>query len=207
MPKPRKTTSKAKLEERIAGLFSAPAAEVANAGANQGSLPPGVTAPTPLLASSGRGIGETVFFVTFRLGDQHWAVPLDRVQRILRMVAVIPVPEEPAWVAGAINMHGRVVPALHLGRRLGGTVHEPGLNDRLIVVRAREDVAALIVDEVTDVAGIPAEQVALPPEPLSESPFLSAVIRQGESLVMVIDVTRLMLTGTPSTSGELGGEA
>jgi len=200
MPKRRKARSKASLDQRLEGLFSNSKGDGRDAEPSGGAVPP-VAPDVVSRTSSARsvvpapGLEGTIYFVTFRLGSRLWGVPLDRVERILRMVAIIPVPEEPAWVAGAINMHGRVVPVVHLGRRLGGPVRDPGLSDRLVVVRTAEDVAALIVDEVTDVAGVPASQVVSPPEPLRESPFLESVIRRDESLVMVIDVTRLVRTG------------
>jgi len=203
MPKRRKARSKASLGQRLEGLFSNSKGDGRDAepsGIAVPAVPPTVASRTGSAGSAVQapGIEGTVYFVTFRLGSRLWGVPLDRVERILRMVAIIPVPEEPSWVAGAINMHGRVVPVVHLERRLGGTVREPGLSDRLVVVRTAEDVAALIVDEVTDVAGVPASQVVSPPEPLRESPFLDSVIRRDESLVMVIDVTRLVRMGDAS---------
>ena len=48
-------------------------------------------------------------FVGFSVADQVYAFGLDQVDQILRMVEVTKVPEEPDWVAGAINLHGTQV--------------------------------------------------------------------------------------------------
>lgn len=208
MPRPRSAANRATLNERIESLFSSPSSppsgEIALTDPGQ--------APTANHSAAGVGAGRarfvdavdgTAHFVTFRLGDRLCAVPLSSADRILRMVSIIPIPEEPPWIAGAINMHGRVVPVLHLGKRLGYTNHRPRLDDRLVVIRAANGVAALIVDDVTEIAGVPETEVVAPPEPLCESPFLYAVIRRGESLVMVIDVARIIHTAATGSEGAM----
>jgi chemotaxis signal transduction protein len=50
------------------------------------------------LAAPGRASAS--HFVGFRLGGQSYALPLDHVERALRMVAVPHVPESPPWVVG-----------------------------------------------------------------------------------------------------------
>ena len=44
--------------------------------------------------------------VIFLLDEQRYAVPMDSVERVIRAVAVTPVPETPEFVLGLINMAG-----------------------------------------------------------------------------------------------------
>jgi len=131
-------------------------------------------------------------FVGFRVGRRHYALPLDCVSRVLRMVAVTPVPEAPSWVAGAINLHGQVVPAVDLRQRLGEPPRAPTPSDRLLVVEILGRTTAFIVDETTEVLAAPAQQTGPPPEPLPQSDLLAAVIRWREELVLVLDAARLL---------------
>jgi len=131
-------------------------------------------------------------FVGFRLEGQRYALPLDRVERALRMVAATPVPEALPWVAGVINLHGRVVPMVDLRQRFGQPSRKPHLDDRLLVVQAQEQTMALMVDEVTEVLEVPANQVEPAPASLSQSRPLAAVIRRDEELILVLNVARLL---------------
>jgi len=90
------------------------------------------TAPSKPVGFEGEG---SVHLVSFRLGRQLYALPLDHVERALRMVVVIPVPEAPTWVLGVIDLHGRVVPVVDLRQRFGQPPKEPDLDDRLLVVQ------------------------------------------------------------------------
>lgn len=131
-------------------------------------------------------------FVTFRLEPQGYAFPLAHVERALRMVAVTTVPQAPAWVAGVVNFHGQVIPVVDLRRQLGHPVRAFQPDDRLLVVSARERMLALVVDQVGQVLSLPAAEVAASAEPLSRSRPLSAVVREGEELILVLDPARLL---------------
>ena len=133
-------------------------------------------------------------FVCFRLGSQRYALPLDHVEQALRMVAVTPVLEAPAWLAGVINLHGRVIPVADLRLRFGHPARTPALSDRLLIVQTPGRRVACIVDEVTAVLEMPAHQVTPPPEPLSRSRPLAAVLRRDEELILVLDAARLLPT-------------
>ena len=56
-------------------------------------------------------------FVVFRLDEQHYAVPLSVVERIVRMVDITPVPKTPEIVLGVINVQGSVIPVVDIRRR------------------------------------------------------------------------------------------
>jgi purine-binding chemotaxis protein CheW len=135
---------------------------------------------------------DLVHLVGFRLGRQLYALPLDHVERALRMVAVTPVPEAPPWATGVIDLHGQVVPVVDLRQRFDQPPKAPALDDCLLVVQTQEQTIALVVDEVTEVLEVPAQQVEPPAEPLSRSRPLVAVVRRGEGLILVLDATRLL---------------
>ena len=131
-------------------------------------------------------------FVGFRLDRQCYALPLDHVERALRMVAVTPVPEAPPWVAGVINLHGRVIPMLDLRQRFGQPSREPHPDDRLLVVQTLERTMALMVDEVTEVLEVLAHQVEPSYGFLPDSRPVAAVIRRDEDLILVLDAAGLV---------------
>ena len=145
----------------------------------------------PTLSAESAG-GNLAYFIGFRLDWHLYALPLDHVERALRMVAVTPVPEAPPWVAGVINLHGRVIQVVDLRQRFGQPTREPHPDDRLLVVQGLERTMALIVDEVTEMLEVPAHQVELPTGPLSRSRPLVGMIRGDEGLILVLDAARLV---------------
>jgi len=78
--------------------------------------------PDDATASNSFRHGSVHSLVIFRLDNQDDALHLTAVERVLRMVAVSPLPMAPAIVLGVINFHGRVIPVLDLQRRVSSTL-------------------------------------------------------------------------------------
>lgn len=106
--------------------------------------------------------GSVYRLVTFRLDRQRYALHLPVVERVLRMVAVSPLPRAPAIVLGVINFHGQVIPVLDLQRRFGLSSHNYVLSSTLLVARTNRRTMALPVDEVLGVQEVAAEIITLP---------------------------------------------
>lgn len=130
--------------------------------------------------------------VTFRLAGQIYGLPLDNVERAVRMVAVTPTPESATGLCGVINIHGEVIPVLDLRSRLGRPFKEPGLDDRMLILRSGERAAAVTVDEVAEVMTVSSREMEPATGTAYESRLLAAVIRREEGLILMLDAGRLM---------------
>ncbi len=126
--------------------------------------------------------------VLFRLGDVDYALPLDRVVEILRMVAITPVPESPRAVAGVIDLRGRVIPVLDLRRRLGMADRPYDLRTPILVAEHDGRVVGLVADEVVQMLPVPAEEIDGPETLGRPAPAVEAVARPGGRLVLVLDL-------------------
>jgi purine-binding chemotaxis protein CheW len=137
---------------------------------------------------SGRGTAQ---FVVFRVEQREYALPLEHVLHVLRMVAVTPVPEAPAWLLGVINWHGRVIPVMDLRVRLGLPALPAGLGSPLLLFQNSDGVAALLADEVVEVLSPPPQARDRPDERLGAGHALTALLRWGDRLILVLDPARL----------------
>jgi purine-binding chemotaxis protein CheW len=57
--------------------------------------------------------------LTFQAGDETLAIEVLDVKEIIEIEAITRVPMMPAFIAGIINLRGRVVPVVDLSKRLG----------------------------------------------------------------------------------------
>ena len=99
-----------------------------------------------------------------RLGRREYALPLDCVVEVVRIAALIPVPDAASFVLGLLDLRGRVVPVLDLRLRLPAT--EPGLSTSICVVEVGGRAFGLVADGVTDVRPLaaPVERLEVVPE-------------------------------------------
>ncbi len=143
-------------------------------------------------------VGELNSYVSFSLGNRFFALSLKYVDRAVRMVSITPVPDTPIWMAGVINLHGKVIPVLNLRRRLGLSDRQAVVDDHILIIQAQGQSMGVMVDQVTEVLEVPQHQMETASTSLSRTLPTEAVIRRNGDLILALDVTWLL-----QTEGEL----
>lgn len=87
-------------------------------------------------------------FIVFLLDEQRFALPCSDVKRIVRVVAITPVPDIPKGMLGVINMQGQLIPVLDIRQRLGLKPAESQLDDLLVIVENQEQIMTFIANQV-----------------------------------------------------------
>ncbi len=82
------------------------------------------------------------------LQEQLYAIPIEAVQEVINFMQPIRLPLSPDFVAGIINLRGRVTPLLHLEQMLCSQ-HTDITDDSFIVICHRKGIqVGLIVDKI-----------------------------------------------------------
>lgn len=113
-------------------------------------------------------------------------MPISQVQEIIRYTAPRTVASADPVVCGVISLRGRIVPVLDLGLRLGLARADAGEDSKIVIVEVGEDIAGLIVDDVTEVLTVHDEQLDDAP-PAVHSDCLAGVAKVGERLVVILE--------------------
>ncbi|MBS2024608.1 MAG: chemotaxis protein CheW [Deltaproteobacteria bacterium] len=126
---------------------------------------------------------------TFLVEGLLFGVEVTRVQEVIRHQEMTPVPLSPGVVSGLINLRGRIVTALDLRLRLGLSArpaHELPTN---VVVRHKEGLVSLLVDEIGDVVEVDEASFEHPPETLAEGAraLISGVYKLEPQLLLLLD--------------------
>ena len=133
--------------------------------------------------------------VTFALGDDHFALDVREVERVLRWREPVPVPRLPGWVAGVVEHAGRTLPLVDLRRRFELPAAPADVEPRVLVVQpAAGERVGVVVDRVVDVSAVGAGRLDAAPalfRGLSRD-YLHGVLRRDGRLVIVLDGTRLL---------------
>jgi purine-binding chemotaxis protein CheW len=127
-----------------------------------------------LLADAGRETGAMTDaeggskaverFVVFRLGDEHYGLPIAAVDEVARRPeSLTRVPRAPAFVDGVMNLRGAVIPVIDQRRRFtaGGGAEEG--RGRVVVLTIEGLRAGLAVDAVTEILSVPTAELAPAP--------------------------------------------
>jgi purine-binding chemotaxis protein CheW len=155
------------------------------------SLP---TRPASVHASPSGATADLTTLVSFTVGDDLLAAPVETVERVLRWVQPASLPQLPDWLEGVIPHGGRMVPVVDLRRRFGRENDAVTSATRIIVFNAGADWLGAVVDAVLEVITVDATTIDAPPPVVRglSGQYLLGLTKRDERVVLVLDAARLL---------------
>jgi purine-binding chemotaxis protein CheW len=137
-------------------------------------------------------------YLTFGLGEEKFAIPVDHVQEVVELGQVTKVPNAPHYMIGIINLRGRILPLLDTKLKLGLPATEKSKKSRIMVLEipTSEDKSLHIgamVDVAREVVEISARDIQNAPEVedlKSSAPIIGIVNNHGD-ITMIMDITKV----------------
>ena len=102
--------------------------------------------------------------IAFTLGDQEFCIEVMSVREIRSWTPATILPHSPGHVRGVINLRGVVLPVMDLAERLGLAPAEPSDASVIIVTQIGNQIIGLLVDLVSDIFTVSAEDVHAAPD-------------------------------------------
>ncbi len=136
-----------------------------------------------------RYIAKPGQFLTFVLRGQSYGVPIETVREINRITGIAPVPKTPAYVAGVINLRGKVIPVVDLGLRFEFSEVSITKESCIIVIESNHGQVGTIVDAVSGVVTLAGDQIEPPPH-LGDADKTSFIIGMGKTendVIILVD--------------------
>ena len=143
--------------------------------------------------------------IVFQLMDKEYAISVDVVQGIEKMLSISRVPKTPSYVKGVLNLRGAVTPIVDLRARFGLDVKETDDSTRIIIVTLEDYDVGLIVDAANDVLDIPVESIEPQPEVVGsvEVDFISGVAKVEKRLLVMLNLDKVLEPIKRVTSDDL----
>lgn len=134
-------------------------------------------------------------WVSFELAGEIYALPVERLQEVLRVTSITRVPHAPNPIRGITNMRGRVLAVVDLRVRLGLPSAELDPQNRILVVASRDHWIGLLVDSARQVVKVLPSTVQPPPSDVmtERSDFIRGLCQVEDELVILLDVDRVLL--------------
>ncbi|MGN7386794.1 chemotaxis protein CheW [Sporosarcina sp. SAFN-015] len=143
--------------------------------------------------------------IVFQLMDKEYAVVVDVVESIEKLISITKVPKTPSYIKGVINLRGVVTPIVDLRERFGMEVKTLDDSSRIIIVSLEEFEVGLIVDSANDVIDISVDSIEPQPEVVGsiESEFISGVAKVGKRLLVMLNLEKVLQPVKRVTTDEI----
>lgn len=138
--------------------------------------------------------------LVFKIEDINYGVPIMEVSEINGLMKVTPLPNTPDYIKGVINLRGKIMPVLDLRLKFGMSEKEYDIETCFIILNLTvgniKKQMGMIVDNVSEVFDIPAEEIDSPPEygTGTEGGFLNGIGKIKGKLVMLLNIKKIVNT-------------
>ncbi len=95
-------------------------------------------------------ITGTSQYLTYKLGDEVFALEIGKVREVLDFPTITKVPRMPEFMRGVINLRGSVVPVADLRLKFGMTRTEKTVNTCVIIVEVEVDGQMTVLGALAD---------------------------------------------------------
>jgi len=133
-------------------------------------------------------------FLTFTLGKEEYGIDILRVQEIRGYDAVTTLANMPEFIKGVINLRGIIVPIVDM--RIKFNLGHADYNELTVVIilNVAGRVIGMVVDGVSDVITLNADQTKPAPEFGStlDTKYVTGIGTVDERMLILVDIEKLM---------------
>jgi purine-binding chemotaxis protein CheW len=133
-------------------------------------------------------------FSTFYVGGALCGIDILNIQEINKNFEITKVPQAADYVEGILNLRGRIVTIIDLGKKLGLEPASKAKDNRNIIVNSEDEHIGLLVDSIADV--VLAKSSAIEPAPSNiggvKGKFFEGVLKTETSLIGILDINEVL---------------
>lgn len=147
------------------------------------------------MASEDQVVSEgEVQVVAFKLRNEEYGFSILNVQEIKGLTDITRVPFAPDFIKGVINLRGSVLPVIDLKKRLNLEDTPYTANTRIVIVQYDEVSVGMLVDAVTEVRTIDANDIdnsrAINTD--SSNKFISGIGKVDGRLIIQLNISEII---------------
>ena len=142
-------------------------------------------------STTSQGVNE---FLTFRLGKEEYGIEILKVQEIRGYDSITQIANAPEFIKGVVNLRGIIVPIIdmRIKFRLGNADYDQFTV--VIILNVSGRVMGIVVDGVSDVISLGADQMRPTPGfgSVIDTEYIMGLGTVDERMLILIDIEKLM---------------
>jgi purine-binding chemotaxis protein CheW len=158
-------------------------------------------------------ITETRQYMTFKLGDELFAIDVAQVREVLEVSSITRVPTAPEYMRGVVNVRGKATPVVDLRLRFGLPKGADTVNTRIMVMELELDGEAAVLGAVADSVH---EVIELDPGNINPPPriamrwrtdFIQGMGKRGDDFIIILDINAVFSSEQVALVKDVAAEA
>ncbi len=137
-------------------------------------------------------ISSALQIVCFKIGNEEYGIDILQVQEILKIPKITKLPKAKAHLLGVIDLRGKVIPVIDLGRKFG-IVADLSASGRAIVVDINGKQVGLAIDSVSHVVKVNSGEIEPPPPVVKgiSGKYIVGIAKLQTGFVVILDINQI----------------
>jgi len=134
-------------------------------------------------------------YMLFNLAEQEYGINILKIQEVISMMPITPIPHVPHFIKGVINIRGKVIPIMDLRLKLGIKSADYTTATCIIIVRTENIFIGFIADSFSGMLNIKRKDIENVPESLgfgSNTDYISGIAKSSEKLKILINIDKIV---------------
>jgi purine-binding chemotaxis protein CheW len=141
-----------------------------------------------------KGKMELLELATFYVGEALCGIDILNIQEINKQTDVTTVPQSSDYVTGVLNLRGKIISVIDLGKKIGLSPISAHKDNRNIIVDSDEEHIGLLVDKISDVMIADPYKIEDPPANIGgiQGKYFKGVFKTDKSLIGILDIEEVL---------------
>ncbi|MCG8641972.1 MAG: chemotaxis protein CheW [Desulfobacterales bacterium] len=133
-------------------------------------------------------------FSTFYVGGALCGINILNIQEINKHFEITQVPQASDFIEGILNLRGRIVTIIDLGKKLGLAPVNQDKDNRNIIVNSDDEHIGLLIDSISDVVIAKEEDIEPAPSNIGgvKGKFFQGVLKTEKQLIGILDIDEVL---------------
>ena len=130
----------------------------------------------------------------FHVGNALCGINILNIQEINKNFDITKVPQSSDYIKGILNLRGKIVTIIDLGKKLGLGPVKTGKNNKNIIVDSEDEHIGLLVDAISDVVQAKTCEIEPAPSNIGEvkGKFFQGVLKTKDQLIGILDINEVL---------------
>jgi len=140
-----------------------------------------------------KGDTTSIQIVCFKIGKEEYGIDILKVQELLKLPKITELPKTANYIMGVIDLRGKVIPIIELGKKFGLEGCSSDDAKRAIVVEISNKKIGLAIDSVSHVIKIDSKDIE-PPPPIVKGVsgrYIVGITKSKEEFVVILDIDQV----------------
>jgi purine-binding chemotaxis protein CheW len=133
-------------------------------------------------------------FATFFVGGALCGINILNIQEINKHFDITQVPQSSDYIKGILNLRGRIVTIIDLGKKLGLEPVNQTIDNINLIVNSEDEHIGLLVDSISDVAIANQEDIEPAPSNIGgvKGKYFQGVLKTEDQLIGILDIDEVL---------------